>query len=231
MTPPPEPAGAGATGTAVPDGPASARIADGLRGQILGGELRPGTRIRQEELAREFGASRLPVRDALRLLEAEGLVRLVANTGAWVASLSLQECTEAYLVRERLEPLLLAQSIPHLTPETVARLGELATAMEGADLETFLRLDREFHLLSFSAAPTPMLRDMVLRLWNTTQHYRRAYAVLVDVASSPVTHAEHHLLVDAIARRDTENAELVQQLHIRRTRVELARHPEVFDTE
>ena len=95
----------------------------------------------------------------------------------------------------------------------------------------FLRLDREFHLLSFSAAPTPMLRDMVLRLWNTTQHYRRAYAVLVDVASSPVTHAEHHLLVDAIARRDTENAELVQQLHIRRTRVELARHPEVFDAE
>lgn len=214
-----------------PDGPASARIAEGLRSQILGGDLRPGTRIRQEELAREFGASRLPVRDALRLLEAEGLVRLVANTGAWVASLSLQECTEAYLVRERLEPLLLAQSIAHLTPETVTRLGELATEMEGADLEAFLRLDREFHLLSFSAAPVPMLRDMVLRLWNATQHYRRAYAVLVDVASNPVTHAEHHLLVDAIARRDVENAELLQQLHIRRTRVELARHPEVFDAD
>lgn len=226
MTPPPD----HHLLTAV-DGPASARIAAGLRGQILGGALRPGDRIRQETIAREFGASRLPVRDALRLLEGEGLVRLVANTGAWVASLSLQECTEAYLVRERLEPLLLSQSIPHLPAETVQRLHSLTTEMEGADLESFLRLDREFHLLSFSGAPTPMLVDMVLRLWNATQHYRRAYAVLVDVASSPATHAEHHLIVDAVRRRDTQDAEAIQELHIRRTRVELARHPEVFDAD
>lgn len=212
------------------DGPASSRIAAGLRTQILGGHLRPGDRIRQEDLAREFDASRLPVRDALRLLEAEGLVHLVANTGAWVASLSLQECTEAYLIRERLEPLLLSQSMPHLDADTVAQLDSLATRMEGADLETFLRLDRDFHLLTFGGAAAPMLHDIVLRLWNTTQHYRRAYALLVDIAASPAAHAEHHLLVDAIRRNETADAEVVQQLHIRRTRMELARHPEVFDT-
>jgi len=211
-------------------GPASTRIARGLRHQILHGELAPGSRIRQEELALEFGASRLPVRDALRQLEAEGLVRLVANTGAWVQRLSLAECTEVYLVRERIEPLLLRLSAPHLRPEQLDRLTELATQMQGADLETFLRLDREFHLLSFSAASTHMLHDLVLRLWNSTQHYRRAFAVVVGVTETSATHAEHRLLVDALVRGQLTDAEDLLTVHIRRTRLELARHPEVFDT-
>lgn len=210
-------------------GPASARIADGLRGQILRGELAPGSRIRQEDLAREFGASRLPVRDALRRLEAEGLVRLVASSGAWVERLSLAECTEAYLVRERLEPLLLGLSAPHLDAQALDRLADLAHRMEGADLETFLRLDREFHLLSFSAARTHSLGDLVLRLWNSTQHYRRAFGLLVGIADSTATHAEHHLLVDALRRGQVRDAEELLAVHIRRTRVELARHPELFD--
>ncbi|WP_127129403.1 GntR family transcriptional regulator [Georgenia sp. SYP-B2076] len=222
--------GAQGAPTGPPDRTASERIVAGLRAQILGGHLPPGSRIRQEELAHEFGASRLPVREALRLLEAEGLVRLVAHTGAWVARLSLQECTEAYLVREQLEPLLLSQSLPHLTDDDVERLADLVGQMERADLERFLVLDREFHLLSFSAATTPVLHEQVLRLWNTTQHYRRAFAVLVDIQHSRTTHYEHALLVDAVRRHDVEDAQVLQRMHIRRTRHELARHPEVFDT-
>ncbi len=214
----------------VDPGPASTRIVDGLRHQILHGELAPGSRIRQEELALEFGASRLPVRDALRQLEAEGLVRLVANTGAWVQRLSLAECTEVYLVRERLEPLLLRLSAPHLSSTQLDRLADLANQMQDTDLETFLRLDREFHLLSFSAAKTHMLHDLVLRLWNSTQHYRRAFAVVVGVNRTSATHAEHRLLVDALARGQLADAEDLLTVHIRRTRLELARHPEVFDT-
>jgi len=214
----------------VDPGPASTRIVDGLRHQILRGELAPGSRIRQEELAAEFGASRLPVRDALRQLEAEGLVRLVANTGAWVQRLSLAECTEVYLVRERIEPLLLRLSAPHLTPEQLERLSELAGGMQDCDLETFLRLDREFHLLSFSAASTHMLHELVHRLWNSTQHYRRAFAVVAGVSKTSATHAEHRLIVDAIARGQLADAEDLLTVHIRRTRLELARHPEVFDS-
>lgn len=211
--------------------PASARIAEGLRQQILRGELAPGSRIRQEELAAQFGASRLPVRDALRLLEAEGLVRLVAHTGAWVQSLSLHECTEVYLVRERIEPLLLSLSLPHLTEAQVDDLARLAEEMREADLETFLRLDREFHLLTYSAARTHVLHELVERLWNSTQHYRRAFALVVGVHPDSPTHAEHRLLVDAIRRRQSADAEDVLRLHIRRTRLELARHPEVFDAD
>ncbi|MBC7291650.1 MAG: GntR family transcriptional regulator [Actinotalea sp.] len=217
--------------TAADTGPASDRIVAGLRRQILSGELPPGSRIVQEDLAREFNASRLPVRDALRRLEAEGLVRLVANTGAWVESLSVHECTEAYLIRERLEPLLLSLSTPHLSDDDVAHLEDLAVRMRGADLEAFLRLDREFHLLSYAGATAPMTEEIVRRLWNSTQPYRRAYAVLVGVADSPATHAEHTLLVEALRRRDAQDAAHVLELHIRRTRVELARHPDVFDTD
>lgn len=214
----------------VDPGPASARIAAGLREQILHGELGPGSRIRQEELAAEFGASRLPVRDALRQLEAEGLVRLVASSGAWVQSLSLAECTEVYLVRERIEPLLLRLSAPHLSTDQLAELHSLVDQMRDADLETFLRLDRTFHLLSFSAARTHMLHDLVLRMWNSTQHYRRAFAVVTGVTAKSATHAEHRLLVDALERGQVADAEDLLTVHIRRTRLELARHPEVFDS-
>lgn len=211
------------------DGIASHRIVTGLRDEILRGALKPGTRIRQEDVAERFGASRLPVREALRILESDGLVTLVANTGAWVARLNQSECSELYRIRERLEPLLLAESIPRLSPDAVARLQQLAEDMESSpDVETFLRLDREFHQLSFSAAETSLLDDFVRRLWNTTQHYRRAFALLVDTRSNLAVHHEHHLLVDAIKRGDCEEAERVQFGHIRRTRLELERHPEVF---
>ena len=93
-------------------GAAGARIAAELREAILTGEHAPGTRIRQEDLADRHGASRVPVREALRMLEAEGLVTLIANTGAWVSSLSLVECEEMYQIRERIEPLLLRLNVP-----------------------------------------------------------------------------------------------------------------------
>ena len=213
-----------------PPGVASERIAEQLRDSILHGELQPGQRIRQEVIAERFGASRLPVREALRMLESDGLVTLVANTGAWVSRLSLRECSEVYRIRERLEPLLLAESIPLLSGETIARLAEYADAMEVAeDIETFLRLDREFHLLSLSAAETTLLSDMVKRMWNTTQHYRRAFALLVDSRGNRAIHHEHHLIVDSIVRGDVEDAERLQVAHLRRTRLALEQHPEIFD--
>ena len=175
------------------------RIAETLRDEILSGALAAGQRLRQEDIAERFGASRQPVRDALRLLEGEGLVTLIANSGAWVAKLSESECAEAYQIRERLEPLLLRASIPNLTPTQLAKLESLVSAIElSTDLESFLRLDREFHLLSYAGASKGMLSDLVERLWNTTQHYRRAFAKLSSAGDSAVTHMEHKLILDGI---------------------------------
>jgi DNA-binding GntR family transcriptional regulator len=207
----------------------SHRIAASLKEEILSGKFPPGARIRQEDIAEQYGASRSPVREALRMLDADGLVTLVANTGAWISQLSLAECEEMYQIRERVEPLLLRSSIPNLTPESLVRLREIAKQLEESeDVEQFLLFDREFHLLSYSGASTALLGDMVQRLWNTTQHYRRAYSRLLATDGFKSAHYEHYLLLEAISRCDTEDAERILYGHIRRTRLELANHPEVF---
>lgn len=213
-----------------PDSVASARIADALRAAILDGDYLPGERIRQEEVAARSGASRIPVREALRMLHAEGLVTLVANTGAWVARLTLAECAETYLIRERLEPLLLRASLPRLEEDAIGRLGGLAAAMEapGASVAEFLRADREFHLSSYAGAAGTQTAQIIGRMWNTTQHYRREFTKLAARDGMRVTHLEHRLLLDCIARRDAEDAERVLVTHIRRTRLALERHPEIF---
>ena len=216
--------------TALPvHGAAGARIASELRHAILAGDYAPGDRIRQEDLADRHGASRLPVREALRMLEAEGLLTLVANTGAWVTKLTLADCEELYRIRERIEPLLLTYSVPLLGDAAIDRLAELADAMESADdVEQFLRLDREFHLGSYAAADTAVLGDLVLGLWNRTQHYRRAFTRVFRSAGERSVHHDHQLLVAAFRRGDIEEAERILAAHIRRTRLELARHPEIF---
>ncbi|MFC9920027.1 GntR family transcriptional regulator [Agromyces binzhouensis] len=210
-------------------GGAAARIAAGLRDAILAGEYAPGDRVRQEEVAGRHGASRLPVREALRMLAAEGLVTLVANTGAWVSALEPAECDELYRVRERLEPLLLAMNVPLLTEDTADELDELAREMEEAgDTEEFLALDRRFHFATYAAATTITLGDSVTQLWNRTQHYRRAFTRLFQSDGDRSAHYDHRLIVAAIRRRDAEEAERVLADHIRRTRLALARHPEIF---
>ncbi|RUU53480.1 GntR family transcriptional regulator, partial [Mesorhizobium sp. M2C.T.Ca.TU.002.02.1.1] len=129
---------------------ASGRVTDALRDAILSGRLRPGSRVRQEELAEEYGISRIPVREALRQLESEGLVILVPNSGAWISKLDRAECIEIYKIRERLEPLALSESSANLSPETLARLEDLVSRIEAAgSIDEFLQLDREFHLLSY----------------------------------------------------------------------------------
>lgn len=214
----------------VRDGVTGARVADELRAAILHGVYPPGTRLRQEELASQYGASRVPVREALRILESDGLVTTVANAGAWIARLSLNECVELYQVRERIEPLLLSYSLPQLAENQIDRMAELAEDMrQSRDVEQFLQWDREFHLLSYAGADTTFLGPTVERLWNTTQHYRRAFTRLLDADSHRIVHDEHHMLVAAIRERDSDEAERVLLGHIRRTRRQLARHPEVFE--
>jgi len=201
---------------------ASQRIAADLRDRILSGQLDPGTRIRQEEVAQALGSSRLPVREALRMLQSEGLVVLKANSGAWISRMDPVECELAYKIRERLEPLALAESIPHLTPADVDALEQIQEEIEANDsLDRFLELDRKLHLLSYSGTPNSELRDLVEKLWNTTQQYRRTYVQRSGHDRDWVINAEHRLLIDAIRRSDATDAERILAGHISRTRVTL----------
>lgn len=212
------------------DGDAGARIADGIRSGIVAGTHPPGMRIRQEDLAAEYGASRVPVREAIRQLEYEGLITVVPNAGAWVSKLTLAECEEIYRMRERLEPLLLGYSAPHLTPEALEDLARLAQRISavGTDTDAFLELDSRFHHASYAGADTAQLGELVGRLWNATAPYRRAYVASWAEESRRIAHEEHHLMVAALRDGDVEEAERILAAHIRRTRRQLAKTPEIF---
>ena len=208
----------------------SSRVATYLREAILGGALKPGDRIRQEEIAARLGASRLPVREALRMLEAEGLTEHEPHKGARVPRLTQHEADVIYRMRERLEPLALVESLRQLGTADHERLEEVQRRIEdNDDLEKFLDLDREFHMLTYSGCAIDPLNQNIARLWNSTQHYRRAYVALGGRNRMWVVNAEHRLILDAVVRRDATDAERYLEGHIRRTRNELSHHPEVFD--
>jgi len=207
-------------------------VAATLRDQILAGEIVPGERIRQEDVAERFGTSRQPVREALRMLEAEGLTELEANKGARVPLLDMADLTLLYEMRERLEPLALVESVPRLNDATIVRLRDLQERIAAdTQLTDFLALDREFHMLTYSGCTSVHLLGIVRRFWNTSQHYRRAFMSISGPQRLWVVNAEHGLLLDAIERRDIADAERYLVGHIRRTRIELSRHPEVFARE
>jgi DNA-binding GntR family transcriptional regulator len=208
-----------------PRGEAVGRVVAELREAILTGALAPGEKIRQVELARRFHTSRLPVREALRQLHHEGLIALVPNAGARVAEFNVGELEEIYRLREVIEPMLIRDSAPNLGAEDVDSCRRLAREMEelaaadGAKPQAWLALDREFHRTTFNGTKMRHALRLVQGLWNMVAHYRLMYARLPGAYE--FTHLEHRLLVDALERRNGDDAALILELHIRRTRLGL----------
>jgi DNA-binding GntR family transcriptional regulator len=199
----------------------SERIATEIRSAVLSGEMRPGMRIRQELLAAHFGASRIPVREALKQLENEGLVVLAPNRGAWIADVNSEESIEVYKIREVVEPLAILESVPHLTDADIDSLDATVRELETVtSLENYIQLDREFHLRTYSGARMRQLLAMVERFWNSTQHFRRKFVNETFAKDGlPFSDPQHLLLMQAIRARDAEAAQVVVRLHIRRTRL------------
>lgn len=207
---------------------ASQRVADQIRDRIMSGHLPPGTRIIQDELAEELDTSRIPVREALRILQSTGLVTLESNRGAWVTKMDQAEYNLNYKIRERLEPLLITESLPNITDDDVDHLLDLQQQIESnSDIERFLALDRQLHFAMYKGHGGELM-NIVTRLWDTTQHYRRILTTMAGADRQWVYDAEHRLLIKAIQDRDSTTAEHVLAMHIRRTRIELESHPEVF---
>lgn len=213
--------------------PKSEAVLRTLRTALVTGEIKPGERIRQEDVARMCGTSRIPVREALKQLQTEGLVTLTSHVGARAALLDPAELNEIYQLRELLEPFAISLSVPHLDESVYDRLRAYADRMENIanvnNPAAWIELDRQFHLTSYSAAGLPRLMQLIVSLWDGTQQYRRAYVRLPERLA--VAHREHAALVEAIVRRDAAEAERLSLDHIRRTRLELDRHAELFSPE
>lgn len=155
----------------------SAAIADRLRRAILGGVHESGFQLRQDALAAAFGVSRIPVREALFQLEAEGLVEIVPHKGAVVTGLSMDEVNDVFDLRLALERRLLADSIPRMADVDIERINVALLAFEAmissGDLARSGTLNAEFHLALYAAARLPKTTSIVAGLLQTSERYTR----------------------------------------------------------
>jgi DNA-binding GntR family transcriptional regulator len=211
--------------------PFTQRVARNLREAIADGRLKPGAPIRQETIAREFGTSRIPVREALRQLESEGLVVIRPNSGARVALLDFDECVEIYKIRERLEPLAFAESSVNLTEEKLEDVRRLAVELEQltSDHDAWLAADRRLHVAFYAGLSTERLLRMIVGFWNNTQHYRRVLLMTFTDEDFDVQHAEHRLLLHSLVMGNHRAGEEVLRNHIERSRLRLAKNRDLFD--
>lgn len=202
-----------------------------LREQIYEGLLNPGSAIRQEAVAKELGVSRIPVREALRKLEAEGLVTIRPHSGARVAVLDFEECIEIYKIRERLEPLAFSESVGLLTEEQLAATTELADHLETLtfDARAWVEVDRRFHIACYAGASGSRVVQMVADFWGSTQQYRRILVGAFTRSDFDVYQCDHRLMVDALYSENRRAGEEVARLHIERARLRLASLRQLFD--
>jgi DNA-binding GntR family transcriptional regulator len=189
-------------------------VAEALRRDITTGKLAPGSWIVQETLAEQFGMSRIPVREALKTLEAEEYITYVPHSGYRVAKLGLEDLLEVFRLRDILEEELIRDAMPRLTDEVVdamhAEMTEMDRAAAAGDLIAVGVANRRFHFLPFEASRMARTRRLVTQLWNTADAYRPLYAHLMDLAK---VNSEHVLFVEAMVARDVEKAVAINHQH------------------
>ena len=152
---------------------------EGLRRAILGGELRPGQRVPQEELADRIGVSVVPLREALRVLEGEGQVTYRSRRGYFVTELRAEDLAEIYALRRLLEAQAARHVLPALDDAALARAeaaaAECAAAGEAGDIAGELAANRRFHFAFLDHPDHPHLLRLIRLLWDSTEAYRALY--------------------------------------------------------
>ena len=177
-----------------------------LRNAILDGELNGGTRLIQSEVAEALSVSATPVREALRDLAAEGLIRLDAHRGGVVHQLSLSELEEIYQLRAILEPEALRRAWPHLTDEVVESCARLHEAMQRSPTRSeWVRLNSRFHDSVFELADAPRLLAILASLTAPWIMYVSA-SLASDVEHHERASAGHEEILAALRSRDLEAA-------------------------
>ncbi len=192
------------------------RLASHLRKRIVAGEFAPGQRLVEQELARRFDVSRVPLREAFRILAAEGLVVISAHRGAAVAELSSVELVELFAVRAALEGLAAEQAASREPPpdlETMrSAIADMRRAVSASDLEAYYALAARFHDLLLAASGNSVL----VRTWDQIRmqlrRYQAAMSRLPELPARSIR--EHERIVKAIRERDGESARRSAQEHI-----------------
>lgn len=184
-----------------------------LRDRILSGTLAGGVPLRQEELAARYGVSRSPVREALRQLEADGLVTYEANRGAVVSSVSLADALEMLEIRIALECRALRLAVPLMTDSDFARIAAVLEAYGDAETATdWGRLNRDFHIALYAPSDRPRLLALIQDNFDNANRFARLQVSIATGKERP--HREHQDIFLACRDGDIDAAVQLLEAHI-----------------
>ncbi|HHY46211.1 MAG TPA: GntR family transcriptional regulator [Firmicutes bacterium] len=191
-------------------------IVERIRQLIISGELGPGCRIVERDVARELGVSRTPVREALKRLAAEGLLEIAPHKGAIVAKMSLRDLAEIMQIREALEGLACRLAVNDITEDHLNDLrkliDEMREASETGDLYRYSSCNQRFHNVILNIAGNRRLMQMLELI--KAQSVRERFKSLLNPGRSRQSLNEHKAILDALEARDPDRAELVMRKHI-----------------
>lgn len=193
------------------------RLAEWLRGEIVEGRLAPGERLVEQTLTQRCGVSRVPLREALRIVAADGLVTLAPHRGAVVTGLSARELTELFEVRIALEGRAAALAALHRTAEDLAALHALVSDMRDAvtaeRLDAYHQQAAQFHSALLAASQNEVLKQLYDKI---KVRFRRYQAAMARVPSLPTQSIdEHQIILSAIENNNAEAARKLAEHHIK----------------
>lgn len=193
-------------------------VVEKLREKIVSGDLKEGEQLRQDAIAAQFQVSRIPVREALRQLEAEGLISIIPHRGAVVSLLSCEEIEEIFEMRAVLEPEVLRASIPNLKEEQLQKAQEILTTYDRildneAAITEWGRMNWLFHSSLYDAANRPQFMAVIRNINYNGERYIRLQLYLTR--SMERARNEHHQLLELCRSRNVEAACRLLAQHIR----------------
>jgi DNA-binding GntR family transcriptional regulator len=191
---------------------AAAEVVRTLRERILSGALQEGTALRQEKIATELGVSRIPVREALTQLEAEGLVKIVSHIGAIVAEWSLEEIRQTFEMRAVLETWILGAALPFMTETDLLKAEAVIEEMETADLDGWGQMNWRFHEALYSPSRKDHIIAMLRKTHENIDRFLHMHMKLTDGRKKAQT--DHRQLLELCRAKDFHRAEAVLRNHI-----------------
>lgn len=193
-----------------------AKVLEYARDRIISGEFAPGTKLLPKILAENCGTSLIPVREAFRALESEGLVTFIHNRGVWVSPLSFEDLNDLYSVRLLIE----SDTVKMAEPLTRVEIEHLETYLEEARCaskngqeDKIISLNRSFHFLIYEKAKSPWRMNLIENLWSHTERYQRLSVHLRDDAADD----EHRAIIDCLASGDHNGASKAMTVHLETT--------------
>ena len=191
------------------------------RGRILTGGLSPGLNVNQESLAADLGVSITPLREALRRLEMEGLIRLEAHRTVVIAPLTGQELDELYVIRIELDSLAAGLAAVNASEADIIRIGQLARQRPAREPVAQLELNRAFHRAIYASCRNGALVAYLDQLWDRTDRYR-LILVKQELLGGMASRQDHVDIADAVADRDADRAARLTRDHIAGSRALIA---------